>query len=156
MNKKTPPQPPQPAQSSLKDKKETQKLINEPPPTTTKLQKQNSIKKSSLSRTIVNKAAKDRQNKAIHLTYTLLTINVLFFLLVSPLVIVIIMPKDANIPKYVYNIVYLLAYANHSFNFIFYGLSSPPYRESIIKILGLKKDQSPLGATTTHRRSIAN
>lgn len=78
-----------------------------------------------------------RLNKTLHLTYTLISINALFFCLVSPLVILSIIVKgkeDIREYKFIFNIVYLLAYANHSFNFVFYGLSSPPYRECIFEL----------------------
>ena len=81
-------------------------------------------------------------NKKLHLTYTLISINVLFFILVSPLVILSILYNDKESiqnKKILFNIIYLLAYSNHSLNFIFYGLSSPPYRETLLKLLRLKK-----------------
>lgn len=78
-----------------------------------------------------------RLNKTLHLTYTLISINALFFCLVSPLAILSLMVKgkeDVREYKLMFNVVYLLAYANHSFNFVFYGLSSPPYRECILDL----------------------
>ena len=94
------------------------------------------------------KSALDKQNnarksKTLHLTYTLVTINGLFFALVSPLVITLVLlsGKDNIIDnKLIINTVYLLAYSNHSFNFIFYGVSSPPFRESVLKLFRLKKE----------------
>jgi hypothetical protein len=83
-----------------------------------------------------------RMNKTLHLTYTLISINTLFFLLVSPLVIlasVVNEKTDIQKTKILYNIVYLLAYSNHSLNFVFYGLSSPPYRETIQSLFAAKK-----------------
>ena len=44
--------------------------------------------------------------------------------------------------KILINIVYLLAYSNHAFNFIFYGLSSPPFRETVFEMIKLKKNNS--------------
>nr|QVK45805.1 G protein-coupled receptor [Proales similis] len=83
----------------------------------------------------LNRQTNSRMNKTLHLTYTLITINILFFVLVSPLIITLISIRGKEkVQKYqlLFNIVYLLAYANHSFNFIFYGLSSPPYRNVIL------------------------
>jgi hypothetical protein len=91
----------------------------------------------------LDKRTNNRVNKTIHLTYTLVSINALFFCLVSPLVIVNIMMKGKQSVlqnKILINIVYLLAYSNHSFNFIFYGLSSPPYRNAVKKLFGCHKD----------------
>jgi hypothetical protein len=73
-----------------------------------------------------------KKNKTMHLTYTLISINVLFFCLVSPLIIVrIVGLNDKNKFIKLENAFYLLSYANHSFNFIFYGSSSTVYRDSI-------------------------
>jgi hypothetical protein len=83
-----------------------------------------------------------RMNKTLHLTYTLISINTLFFCLVSPLVIlacVVNEKYDIQNTKMLYNIVYLLAYSNHSFNFVFYGLSSPPFRETVQSLFAAKK-----------------
>lgn len=78
---------------------------------------------------------KPKANKAKHLTYTLIALNCLFFALVSPLVIVLIFVDVSQAShKILINIVYLLAYSNHSINFILYWISSPPFRESLIKI----------------------
>jgi hypothetical protein len=85
---------------------------------------------------------KKRASKSRHMTYTLIAINLLFFFLVSPLVIVLALLNgkyntDKN--KLLINIVYVLAYSNHSLNFVFYGLSSPPYRKAVLSLLGVKK-----------------
>lgn len=85
-----------------------------------------------------------KTNKAKHLTYTLITLNCLFFCLVSPLLTVLLIlngKETVGINKIVINIVYLLAYSNHSFNFILYGFSSPPFRELCIKLFRIKKDK---------------
>jgi hypothetical protein len=97
-----------------------------------------------------DKQAKNRFNKTLHLTYTLISINTLFFLLVSPLTIVVMFVKGKEKIenfKILINIVYLLAYSNHSFNFIFYGLSSPPYREQLLIMLNLKKSKNKTKCT---------
>jgi hypothetical protein len=100
-------------------------------------------KHQAAATTAANSASHNhRLNRTIHLTYTLITINTLFFCLVSPLVIVYILIKgkqEIEDNKILINIVYLLAYSNHAFNFIFYGLSSPPYREAVFDIFKLKR-----------------
>jgi hypothetical protein len=89
---------------------------------------------------INKKPMNQRANKAKHLTYTLVALNCIFFCLVSPLVITLIALDGSEVEnKILINFVYLLAYSNHSFNFILYGLSSPPYRESLFKIFKIKK-----------------
>ena len=99
-------------------------------------------KRESIFEHIDRRLARIRANsvgsKKLSLTYTLISINVLFLCLTSPLVIVRLFVRDIeNIQqtKTLNSIVYLLAYANHSFNFIFYGISSRPYRTVIIDFL---------------------
>lgn len=109
----------------------------------TKLLFQRTSTQTSLA---VNSAnANQRLNRTLHLTYTLISINTLFFCLVSPLAFVYIMVKGKESienNKILINIVYLLAYSNHAFNFIFYGLSSPPYRDVILDLLRLNKNKN--------------
>lgn len=72
-----------------------------------------------------------------NISYTLISLNVLFFALVSPLLFLLAFLSGAeNIREYKFyiDIVYILAYSNHCLNFVFYGLSSPPYRKAV-KIL---------------------
>jgi hypothetical protein len=64
-------------------------------------------------------------NKAKSLFYLLFTLNLLYFILVTPVVLVTtILFRNANeeeaYPKFT-AIVYLMQYCNHSLNFIFYG-----------------------------------
>lgn len=80
---------------------------------------------------LINQA---RINKTKHLSYTLITLNAIFFILISPLVIVLIILKGNKLTeesKILMNSLYMLAYANHSFNFILYGFLSPPFRSSL-------------------------
>lgn len=90
------------------------------------------------------KFRQDRMRKKIkrtkHITYTLLILNVLFLCLVSPLVLVIAFSNsDSAENKILLNTVTLLAYSNHCFNFIFYGLSCSSYRTAIMTLFGFKK-----------------
>jgi hypothetical protein len=110
-----------------------------------KISRTNSLMgKFSLNSTISTKSdskSNARYNKTLQLTYMLISINALFFFLVSPLAISYILIKGKESVQYhkiFFNIVYLLAYSSHSFNFIFYGLSSPPYRQSLKKLFKFK------------------
>ncbi|CAF1013876.1 unnamed protein product [Rotaria magnacalcarata] len=74
-------------------------------------------------------------NKAKSLFYLLFTLNLLYFILVSPVVFVTtILFRDPNeevaYPRFK-AIIYLMQYCNHSLNFIFYGITSPPYRRTL-------------------------
>ncbi|UJR16318.1 hypothetical protein I4U23_003224 [Adineta vaga] len=74
-------------------------------------------------------------NKAKSLFYLLFTLNLLYFILVSPVVFVTtILFRDPNAelayPRFKATI-YLMQYCNHSLNFIFYGITSPPYRRTL-------------------------
>lgn len=117
-------------------------------------------KKSDQKATLLNKKATNaRSNKAIHLTYTLITLNCLFFCLVSPLVIVLIVvtgQETEGINKIVINIVYLLAYSNHSFNFILYGVSSPPFRESLFKLFRIKQNKTLRNSINVKNNCLQN
>ena len=70
-------------------------------------------------------------NKAKSLFYLLFTLNLLYFILVSPVVLVttiLFRDPDAEVayPRFK-AIIYLMQYCNHSLNFIFYGKSSSNY-----------------------------
>jgi hypothetical protein len=84
---------------------------------------------------------KRKRNRQV--TYSLILLNILFLCLVSPLVFVLaFIHIEQNMDsKIVYNIIYLLAYSNHCFNFIFYGISCPPYRSALMALFGFRKDQ---------------
>nr|QVK45806.1 G protein-coupled receptor [Proales similis] len=80
--------------------------------------------------------------KAKHLTYTLITLNTLFFSLTTPLVICLIFFDDTD-NRILLNIVYLLSYSNHSINFIMYCFSSPPYRHTLFNFFSSGSQSSP-------------
>ncbi len=87
-----------------------------------------------------------KNNKTRHLSYTLITLNVIFFILISPLVIVRIIIKEGDMneaSKIIINTVYLLAYSNHSLNFFLYGFSSPPFRNGVIQLFTRKRKDQP-------------
>lgn len=80
-------------------------------------------------------------NKKKHISYMLILLNVLFFLLLSPLLFVLACLSGVdNIREYklLINSVYVLAYSNHCLNFLFYGLSSPPYRKTVLSLFAGK------------------
>ena len=64
-------------------------------------------------------------NRAKSLFYLLFTLNILYFILVSPVVFVTTMlfrnPTEELAYPRLKSIIYLMQYANHSLNFIFYG-----------------------------------
>jgi hypothetical protein len=76
-------------------------------------------------RSAQNSHAGGATNKAKSLFYLLFTLNLLYFILVSPVVFVTtILFRDQNeevaYPRFK-AIIYLMQYCNHSLNFIFYG-----------------------------------
>ncbi|CAF2367598.1 unnamed protein product [Rotaria sp. Silwood2] len=80
----------------------------------------------------INNAMGATPNKAKSLFYLLFTLNLLYFILVSPVVLVTTIlfrnPKEEIAYPRLKAIIYLMQYCNHSLNFIFYGITSPPYR----------------------------
>jgi hypothetical protein len=56
--------------------------------------------------------------------------------------------------KILLNIVYLLAYANHTFNFVLYGFSSPPFRIELFRILRI--NQQPSNAAAAQQNQPTN
>lgn len=124
-------------------------LISSAPPTitTTQTNTMNIKKNKAIVASTPAAVAASRSSKAKHLTYTLIILNCLFFCLVGPLLIVLCTMNDNFLDnnKLLINIVYLLAYSNHSFNFVLYGVSSPPFRNELLKILGLKRTRATIG-----------
>jgi len=59
----------------------------------------------------------------------LLSINIAFFVLVTPLVMVNSFKIDEN--NSFFDLVYILAYSNHCCNFVFYGLSCKLFRKTL-------------------------
>lgn len=76
-------------------------------------------------------------NRKKNISYMLILLNFLFFTLVSPLLFVLVFLsgiENVREFKILINFVYILAYSNHCLNFVFYGISSPPYRK-VVKVL---------------------
>jgi hypothetical protein len=89
-------------------------------------------KMSKLNTEIAKRRA--RKNKQIY--NLLLCLNLLFFVMVTPVVTLnsFGLLNDDSRNEVVVIIVYLLAYANHTFNFVFYGFSCKRYREIFIDL----------------------
>ncbi|CAF0735386.1 unnamed protein product [Brachionus calyciflorus] len=85
---------------------------------------------SAFSNTISRKRAiKNRQ-----ISYLLLTTNLVFFLLVSPLLVLNNMSLiEENTIRT--TVVYLLNYSNHGLNFIFYGITCQKYRSELFNLI---------------------
>lgn len=98
------------------------------------------IRKKSSNQLSYTQLSYLKKNKTKNLTYLLITINLLFFFLLGPLPIVMIFIKtldEINKNKIWINIAYLMAYSNHAFNFVFYGLTSAPYRNTVLKLFNI-------------------
>ena len=78
-----------------------------------------------------NDIQKRRARKNRHIYNVLLCLNLVFFLLVTPVVIFnsFDLLEFNNNNGILVSVCYFLAYSNHTFNFIFYLLSSKPYRD---------------------------
>nr|QVK45804.1 G protein-coupled receptor [Proales similis] len=85
-----------------------------------------------------------RQSRSVQITYLLITTNILFFLLVSPIVVLNAM-KLLNEESVLSEVIYLLAYSNHALNFIFYGITCEKYREKLMRILFNRSSPSSTG-----------
>jgi len=130
-------------------------------------------------RTYTATANRTTTNKAKSLFYLLFTLNLLYFVLVSPVVFVTtILFRDPNeevsYPRLKATI-YLMQYANHSLNFIFYGklsirsqivvkitnfvifvgITSPPYRKTLLEWLEAVTPYLPQCCQTLIKRPTA-
>ena len=97
----------------------------------------------SLSKTTMNKTAKGHTRKGTHrakqISYMLLVLNLVFVILLSPIVIGQIFQAYNQEKNYlVYNsITLILSYTNHALNFVLYGIASPQFRLTLRQLLGL-------------------
>lgn len=98
-------------------------------------------------------------NKAKSLFYLLFTLNLLYFILVSPVVFVTTILFRNRTEELAYPrlkaIVYLMQYCNHSLNFIFYGLLDDLTREDI-RCLFSRNYFSTLSTNSMRMVSIIN
>lgn len=86
-----------------------------------------------------NDLAKRRARKNRQIYNTLLCLNFVFFILVTPVVTcnsfeLLDNGRDFWFHKYLVALVYILAYSNHAFNFLFYLFSCKPYRDIYVKL----------------------
>ena len=120
------------------NKKSRSRLVNEPMEMTElncSAEGQHSIQKKSSD--ILNEEIKRRTKRNNQVYKLLISLNITFFVLVTPLVLCnsLMLLKTENI--FVVDLVYVLAYFNHCLNFVFYSVSCEMYR--IILIQGIKK-----------------
>jgi hypothetical protein len=81
----------------------------------------------------------ERRTKRNNQVYKLLiTLNVTFFILVTPLVFCNSLRLLDALDENIFQFVYLLAYSNHCFNFIFYGFTSEQFRKIFLKKIFLE------------------
>jgi hypothetical protein len=97
----------------------------------------------SLSKTTMNRAIKGKTRNGTHrakqISYMLLILNLVFVLLLAPIVIGQIF-QDLNQEHHyrLYNSITLsLSYSNHALNFVLYGIASSQFRLTLRKLLGL-------------------
>jgi len=96
----------------------------------------------SLSKTTMNKSIKGKTRNGTHrarqISYMLLILNLVFVLLLAPIVIGQIF-QDLNQEHHyrLYNSITLsLSYSNHALNFVLYGIASPQFRLTLRQLLG--------------------
>ncbi|CAF1534801.1 unnamed protein product [Rotaria magnacalcarata] len=80
--------------------------------------------------------------RAKQVSYMLLTLNLVFVILLAPVVIGQIFQKLNEEHRYrLYNsITLLMSYSNHALNFVLYGIASPQFRLTLKQLLGLGND----------------
>ena len=82
--------------------------------------------------------AKRRTKRNNQVYKLLITLNVTFFILVTPLVFCNSLRLLDSLDENIFQLVYLLAYLNHCFNFIFYGFTSEQFRKIFLKKIFLE------------------
>lgn len=106
----------------------------------------------SLSKPTTNKTIKGKIRKgtrrAKQISYMLLILNLVFILLLAPIVIGQIFQDLNQEHQYrLYNSITLsLSYTNHALNFVLYGIASPQFRLTLKQLLGFGQND------TTRRR----
>ena len=91
------------------------------------------------------------------LSYMLLILNLVFAILLTPIAVGQIFQELNQEYRYrLYNsITLLMSYSNHALNFIFYGITAPPFRSTLKQLLGIENNypvqvrSTRLGYTTT-------
>ena len=97
----------------------------------------------SLGHTTLHKSIKGKTRKgtrrAKQISYMLLILNLVFVILLTPIVIGQVFQELNEEHRYrLYNsITLLMSYSNHALNFVLYGLASPQFRLTLKQLLGL-------------------
>lgn len=98
--------------------------------------------------------ANRRQEKAKHVYRVLLMLNLSFSLFVTPVVILNAFGKFGD--HLISGVVHLIAYLNHSLNFIFYFSSCEQYRKTILKLFDKSSNKFPTQTQTRkHSSSVS-
>jgi len=96
----------------------------------------------SLSHTTMHRAIKGKTRKgtrrAKQISYMLLVLNLVFVILLTPIVLGQIFQELNQEHRYrLYNsITLLMSYSNHALNFVLYGIASPQFRLTLRQLLG--------------------
>jgi hypothetical protein len=110
----------------------------------------------SLSHTTVHISIKGKARsgtrRAKQISYMLLTLNLVFVILLTPIVIGQIFQELNQEHRFrLYNsITLLLSYSNHALNFVLYGIASPQFRLTLKQLLGLENNRSVRRRTHTY------
>ena len=109
----------------------------------------------SLSNTALHTASKGKTRKgtrrAKQISYMLLILNLLFVILLTPIVLGQIFQELNEEHQYrLYNSITLcMSYSNHALNFVLYGIASPQFRLTLRQLLGFSpNDHTPRRVTT--------
>jgi hypothetical protein len=100
----------------------------------------------SLNKTTMNKSTKGKRHKstrrAKQISYMLLILNLVFILLLAPIVIGQTFQDLNQEHRYrLYNsITLVLSYSNHALNFVLYGIASPQFRLTLRQLLGCQSN----------------
>jgi len=103
----------------------------------------------SLGHTTIHMAIKGKTRKgtrrAKQISYMLLTLNLVFVILLTPIVLGQIFQELNQEHRYrLYNsITLLMSYSNHALNFVLYGIASPQFRLTLRQLLGFGNNFSP-------------
>ena len=102
---------------------------------TNKIEKKNKVSKETIRKNIAFKDAKKRSKRNNQVYRLLLSLNILFFIFVTPIVLCNHLKLlDLN-HRNILESVYVLAYLNHCINFILYGLTCKLFRSVLIQKL---------------------
>jgi hypothetical protein len=119
------------ANNNLKRKFETKSLLN----ADQKKEIRRIEERNKNDNKIIFEAAKRRIKRNNQVYKLLITLNVTFFILVTPLVFCNSIKLLDTINQTLVEVIYLLAYLNHCLNFIFFGLTCEQFRIILFKKL---------------------